>query len=109
MAQLFFKLVIGHFLCDYPLQGDFLAKAKNHNQPIPGVPWYQALIAHSVIQGGMVWLVTGSWVWGGVEFGMHAMTDVLKSEGVISFNQDQAAHIVCKLIYALLITSIGGY
>lgn len=35
-------LIAGHFLCDYPLQGDFLSKAKNRVNPIPGVPWYQA-------------------------------------------------------------------
>lgn len=33
-------LLAGHALCDYPLQGDFLAKAKNRAAPLPGVPWY---------------------------------------------------------------------
>lgn len=42
-------LMIGlHMLADYPLQGDFLAKAKNRRVPVPGVPWWQALGAHSI-------------------------------------------------------------
>jgi hypothetical protein len=28
-------LFAGHALCDYPLQGDFLARGKNHCNPIP--------------------------------------------------------------------------
>lgn len=37
---LFAALVAGHALADYPLQGDFLARAKNRAAPIPGVPWF---------------------------------------------------------------------
>jgi hypothetical protein len=41
VALLFGALVAAHALCDYPLQGDFLARAKNRAAPIAGVPWYQ--------------------------------------------------------------------
>lgn len=34
-------LVAGHALADYPLQGDFLARAKNRTAPIAGFPWWQ--------------------------------------------------------------------
>ena len=37
--MILFWLMVGHALADYPLQGDFLAKAKNRTAPIPGVPW----------------------------------------------------------------------
>jgi hypothetical protein len=83
------------------LQGDFLAAAKNHRKPIPGVPWYQALMAHSAIQGGMVWYLTGSLALGVVEWAMHMQIDYLKSEGRISFNIDQALHIGCKVAYVV--------
>ena len=53
-AVLFLKLLAVHYIADFPLQGDFLANAKNHRKPIPGVPWYQALFAHAVIQGAGV-------------------------------------------------------
>ena len=103
MAALFLKLVIGHCLADYPLQGDFLSKAKNHRQPIPGVPWYQALMAHSAIQAGMVWFVTGKLWLAGVEFVLHAFTDYMKSDGRISFNTDQVVHLACKTAYAAVL------
>lgn len=103
LLTLFLKLVIGHFVADYPLQGDFLSKAKNHKQPVPGVPFYQALIAHAAIQAGMVWLITGSLVAGSAEFLAHLMIDYAKCEGIISFNQDQIAHLLCKYIYAFVI------
>jgi hypothetical protein len=35
-------LIAGHALADYPLQGDFLSRAKNRSAPIPGFPWWQA-------------------------------------------------------------------
>lgn len=54
-------LIAGHALADYPLQGDFLSKAKNRSQPIPGVPYWQALGAHVVIHGAFVAFITGLW------------------------------------------------
>lgn len=99
---LFLKLAIGHFIADYPLQGDFLSKAKNHKQPIPGVPFYQALIAHAAIQAGMVWLITGWLSLGIAEFVLHLIIDYLKCDCAFSFNQDQALHLICKLAFVFL-------
>lgn len=99
--SLFIKLLIGHFLADYPLQGDFLSKAKNHKNPLPSVPWYQALFAHSALQAGAVWLITGSYWFAGAELVLHFLIDWMKSEGILTFNQDQAAHVLCKVIYAM--------
>ncbi len=101
MAETLLKLIIGHFLCDFPGQGDFLAKAKNHKQPISGVPWYTALLAHASIQAGMVWFVTGSLTFGVIELGLHAITDYLKCDQRITFNQDQAIHLLCKVGYVI--------
>lgn len=107
---LFALMIVGHCLADYPLQGDFLAKAKNHRAPIPGAPWQQALAAHSIIQGGVVGLLTGSIVIGCCEALAHATIDFLKSEGEISFNTDQALHIICKMCWLglYLLGQIGG-
>ncbi|MFN7930299.1 MAG: DUF3307 domain-containing protein [Blastocatellia bacterium] len=107
MVVLFFKLLIGHFLADYPLQGEFLAKAKNHKQPIPGVPWIQALIAHAAIHAGMVWFLTGSGVLGCFEFFLHLAIDGMKCEGTISFNVDQLLHWGCKALWAYTAISIS--
>lgn len=103
LLTLFFELLVAHCLCDYPLQGDFLARGKNHRNPLPGIPWYQCLFAHAVIHGGAVFLVTGSVWFGLTEVLLHSLTDYVKSEGWISFNQDQALHLVTKAVYVLLL------
>lgn len=94
-----FLLIAGHFLCDYPLQGDFLAKGKNHRSPIPGFPAWQLLTAHCAIQAGMVALLTGSWILGLCEFGAHFLTDYAKCDERINFNEDQFIHLTCKLAW----------
>lgn len=97
-------LIAGHALCDYPLQGDFLAKGKNHKAPLLGVPWYQCLFAHAMIHAGMVGLITGSFTIGMCEFTIHFITDWAKCEGKLTFNQDQAIHYACKFAWwALLV------
>lgn len=92
-------LIGGHFIADYPLQGDFLAKAKNRTAPIPGVPWWQALGAHSAIHGAVVALLTGIWWLFLAEAVVHWLTDDAKCHGRLSFNQDQAIHLACKLVW----------
>lgn len=106
MITLFFKLLIGHFVADYPLQGDFLSKAKNHRQPIPGVPWRQALVAHAAMHGGMVWYLTGSPLLGATEFVCHALIDYLKCDGRLTFNADQYLHFICKAVWVLVAYSV---
>lgn len=96
------QLFAGHFLCDYPLQGDFLARGKNHKNPIPGVPWWQCLTAHAFIQGGMVYLVTGSYLCAYLEVLLHWVIDYGKSDGCYGYNVDQALHIACKVLWAVL-------
>lgn len=106
--ELFGALIVAHMLCDYPLQGDFLAKAKNHRAPLPGVPWQQALAAHSLIHGGAVWLLTGLWWLGAAETAAHALTDYLKSDRRpgFGFHSDQAVHILFKGLWVLI--AMGG-
>ncbi len=80
---LLFALVIGHAVCDFPLQGEFLAAGKNRNvkmpdpegEPFPGNLWAYCLSAHSLVHAGMVWLVTGSALFGLIEFACHWAID----------------------------------
>lgn len=95
-------LFAGHALCDYPLQGDFLAKGKNHKSPLPGIPWYQCMGAHAVIHAGMVYLVTRSLTFASLEFVVHFWTDFSKCDGALTFNQDQAVHYAFKVLWAVL-------
>lgn len=99
MLHTFLLLLFVHALADYPLQGDFLSRAKNRANPIPGVPWYQALFAHAAIHAGGVYLVTSSPTLFVLEFVAHAITDDLKCMGRISFNADQAIHVACKVAW----------
>jgi len=97
-----FALLGAHALCDYPLQGDFLAKAKNRQSPIPAVPWYHGLGAHALIHGAAVAAITRSTALGVAETLIHAVTDDLKCSGRIGYNADQAIHVACKLLWAAL-------
>jgi len=102
-----FLLLAAHALADYPLQGDFLAKAKNRAAPIPGVPFYQALGAHAVIHGGFVALITGVWWLGLAEVAAHALIDDAKCTGKIDFNTDQVLHVACKLFWVAAALSLA--
>mgnify|MGYP002402504291 CR=1 FL=1 len=101
--ETFLLLLAGHFVADYPLQGEFLAKAKNRKNPLPGTPWYQGLMAHSAIHGGIVGVVTGSMWLGLAEFVLHCVIDDAKCSGKISFDMDQALHFACKALWVALI------
>lgn len=101
-----FALTIAHFVCDYPLQGDFLARAKNPMAPLPGVPWGWAMVAHASIHAGAVWLLTGYVALGLVEFGMHFVIDVSKCVGNLTFGQDQTLHLLCKVGMVVALTVV---
>lgn len=96
-------LLFTHALADFPLQGDYLARAKSHREPLPGTPWPVALCAHSVIHGGFVGVITGSLLLGLLEMVSHVAIDYAKSDGRITYGQDQALHIACKAIWISLL------
>jgi hypothetical protein len=101
-AQLFL-LVGAHALCDYPLQGDFLAEAKDRHFRLGQQLWKWALPSHAMIHGLFVYLITGSLVLGTIEVVLHTFIDYCKCEKKISFDTDQVLHLACKLLYALTI------
>ena len=105
-VTLFFWLLVSHAIADYPLQGDFLARGKNHKAPIPGIPWYQCLFWHAVIHGGAVALITQSIPLGCAEFVIHIITDYAKCDGRLTFNEDQAIHVACKVLWAAIAIGI---
>lgn len=101
MITTLFLLLGSHAVCDYPLQGDFLARGKNHKAPIPGIPWYQCLAAHAMIQALGVYLVTRSLPLALAELACHAVIDHGKCDGLYGFNADQFLHIACKVLWAV--------
>lgn len=98
-------MLIAHAIADYPLQGDWLSKAKNHTLVlVPGETiWPGALASHCLIQAGGVWLVTQSWTLAALEFFAHVVIDYAKCSGKITYNQDQALHVACKFAWAGLL------
>lgn len=94
--SILFLLVAAHWVCDYPLQGQFLAEAKQH-----GPLRVYHLVAHSGIHGAAVFLITGSIWLGLIEWMAHTIIDNEKCRGKSSFAIDQAAHIACKVIIAI--------
>lgn len=107
---MFFALIIGHALADYPLQGKFLAMRKNrHIKAIdyggdaPSTLWIYCLSAHSLVHAGAVWVVTGSPVFAAAEFVLHWVIDFAKCEKWTNFHQDQALHALSKLGYVAVI------
>lgn len=102
MQSMFLALLFFHFLFDYPLQGDFISRAKNRTNPIPGVPWQQAMFAHGFMHGFAVWIVTGLWTLAILEMFVHVITDDLKCRNVLTFNQDQFIHILSKALWVYL-------
>lgn len=108
IAFLAIALVAAHALADYPLQGDFLSKAKNRTAPIPGVPWWQALAAHSAIQGAFVAFITDVWWLFFAEAVAHWFIDDAKCRGRIDYNMDQALHLACKVIWLIVALDLAN-
>lgn len=111
---LFFAMAIGHALADYPLQGSFLASGKNRHidsgtffgsNEVSPILWLHSLTAHALIQAGMVWIVTGSGALALAEFIIHWIIDFVRCEKWIGFSMDQALHLICKFIYAMILVA----
>jgi hypothetical protein len=106
-TRLLILLFAGHALCDGPLQGTFLSNGKNRQ--IPGVPWYQCLGCHALIQAGMVLVITNS-IWLAIaELIIHAATDYAKGLNWISGAADQGIHFGCKLLWAIIMVADPVY
>lgn len=88
-------LVGFHFVCDYPLQGDFVAKFKarivdgNKNQI-----WKWVLTAHASIHALPVLILTSSIPACLFLFATHFLIDFLKCENKINLDQDQILHLL---------------
>ena len=103
MIELLLLLLVGHALADYPLQGDFLAKAKQGSFAATGIPGWYALAMHSLIHAGFVYWFTNSVTLACIEFVGHSLIDTLKTRRHISFMVDQFLHIVMKVGYAVAV------
>ena len=114
-AELFFALVIGHAVADFPLQGEFLAIGKNRRYLVrlkdpnrtPDM-WIFCMAAHCLIHAGTVWIISGAIVLALIELVVHWALDQAKCNGLTTFASDQMAHVLCKFAYAVAGALMGA-
>jgi hypothetical protein len=94
-------MVFAHALADYPLQGEFLSKAKANL--IPGINHRIAMIMHCIIHAGFVFIITGSVLLFIAEYTLHYAIDTAKVKGKINFEQDQCLHLLCKVLWWFIV------
>jgi len=112
-----FLMLFAHALADFVLQPEAMGSGKNRHADIHGAEeslfpvWWYWLSAHSIIHGGAIYLVVGLVIGSGyaiyfalAETVAHWLTDFAKCEGWIGMHMDQAIHISCKLIFAVILT-----
>lgn len=94
------ELLASHFVCDFPLQTDWIAKHKNRHNPSPETAiWPWVLTAHAVTHGLGVGIVTGRLGPAVAETVVHWVIDFGKCENWYGFHADQALHLGCKLLW----------
>ena len=106
LSTLFF-LLGAHALSDYVWQPDYMARLKRPNEGTPTErarygPWQWWMIAHGLINGILVSIVTGSAWLGWLETIFHSLVDIAKCKDRISRNTDQVLHLASKLVWASL-------
>ena len=109
LIETFFLLVLGHFVADYPLQSDFIAKGKNRFRPVdpasiplgqtPMTVWPWVLTAHAGTHAAAVYLILGSPILSLAELIAHWLIDYGKCANRYGIHFDQFAHLACKALW----------
>lgn len=95
-------LVFAHFIGDFVLQSDRMAREKCPSRG-GAVPWGWWLAAHGSTHGMAVALLTGAPLLGLAEALLHALIDRLKCAGRIGLPMDQVLHLACKALWVALL------
>lgn len=103
MITMLFRLLAGHALGDYALQGDFIANFKNRHTASLETIWPYVLTSHALIHGFFVYLATDSIHLGIAETIAHWVIDFCKCEKWFGIHIDQWLHIGCKILWAYLV------
>jgi len=111
MIELLFKLFVAHAIADFALQSEAMNKGKNRHRKQDNIPqgqkeiqcWPYWLTAHALINGGAVYLATGSVLVGLIELALHWIVDFAKCENWTGIHDDQFFHACCKIFYLLFL------
>lgn len=111
IATLFFLMIAGHAVCDFGLQGEWMATNKNRHtrRNFPAeklasmeIIWPHLLFAHAITHGLSVYLVSHSLKLGIFETLSHMAIDFGKCERWYGFHVDQFLHIGTKVLWVFL-------
>ena len=113
MITTFFYLLIGHAVADFALQSPWVAQAKNrHTGPPPGYNekahgplqpvWIPTMLAHGLIHGGAVAIITNNPALAFIQFVTHTLIDLMKCERVYNVWVDQLLHLWVLAVTAVI-------
>lgn len=112
MISTLVALALGHFVADYPLQSDFIAKGKNRFRPVdpasippgqtPQTVWPWILTAHAATHAAAVYLVLGRADLALAELVAHWAIDYGKCANRYGIHADQAMHLICKVLWLVI-------
>ena len=105
MIEELFLLFAGHFLADFPLQGDHISKTKSRHHIPDYIPkgqiatpiWFYSLTAHAMIHGLMVFLITTRMDLTLFMIITHWIIDFMKCENWTDPHADQVFHYIVLL------------
>jgi hypothetical protein len=99
--EMIFLLWVWHAIADFPLQGDYLSKAKDPTSNASLGQTQYHMLMHCLIHAGGVFLITG-YIWFAlVEIVLHFAIDTLKCRKKINYITDQVLHLNCKTLYVI--------
>ena len=109
--EILFMMLFLHFLGDFSLQSDAMAKGKNRHRMPENIPegqkikkvWFYWLSAHAFIQGGIIfiffpvlWIVL-------LEVVFHFILDFMKCDNITNPHIDQAFHFLLRIVYTIIL------
>ena len=100
--NLLIMLLLGHFVADYPLQGDKMAVEKCPGRDVT-LDWRWWMTAHAGTHGFVVAFLTGIPLLGVTEMIAHSLIDYGKCRLGYKLIVDQALHWLCKLIWMVFV------
>jgi len=105
---MFFQMLVGHALMDFPMQAGPIATEKSRHSKTDlqkQVPWYYWLSAHALLHGGAILYITGLLGYALLETVVHWIIDFAKCEGWTNIHIDQALHVACKALWVVMIAN----
>lgn len=100
--EVFYLLLIAHAVCDFALQNDYVAQAKNRHTELGKDVWWMVLPAHALIHAGGTYIVTQSFLLSLIQLVTHITIDFKKCEQEFGYVMDQAMHVGVILLISVI-------